>query len=228
MLLTEELTLLALDSESGRLRSRDDALDRGLAAALLLDLAQAGHIRIDDEAGVVLASTSPRFPVLGVGLSRLSGQMPLPVRDAIAELAPGLGVTVLEQLVEAGMVTREVHRTVVLKVIARWHPTASAAPDAVRDELTTLLTTTPDRPLTYREASLATVLGGARLLDLVQAGPSPVSDAAAYRWCDSVAAAVAPLADADEDAALVLAAVHDALASSGGAGLTPASAQSST
>lgn len=191
MLLAEELTLLALDPETGRLRGSESRVDHALAAALLLDLAHAGHIRHVPAADVVeFADTSPRQPLLGSGLSLLTGQMPLSVRDAIAYLATSLRADVFEGMAEKGLLRREVHRTLVLKILVRWYTASPETSEAVRADLQQIFVTAgaavpaADAELNTRAAGLLTVLDGADLLELVE--PRRPDAAQIRTWCATV------------------------------------------
>ncbi|KAA1424538.1 hypothetical protein FE697_000990 [Mumia zhuanghuii] len=219
MLLAEELTLLALDPQSGKLRNPDGRGARALAGALLLDLAHAGHVALEPGDILVLADTSPRQPLLGSGLSLLTGQVPLSVRDAVHHLAATLPETVLGSMATRGLLRREESRTVVLKIHVRWHPTAPAMSDAVRADLASILDSAgPEASssapvLGRREAGLLTVLGGADLLDFVE---TPTDAAAAARqrsWCADVAQGQRCLHSVADDVLAFQRAVHAGLTS---------------
>lgn len=187
MLLAEELTLLALDPESGRLRGREECVDHALAGAVLLDLAAAGHLRLEGDDVLALGDTAPKEPLLGSGLSLLTGQFPVGVRDAIRHLACTLRETVLESMAERGMLRRELHRTLVLKVLVRWYAASLDTSAAVRTDLQEIFATpgaaalASDADLEPRAAGLLTVLDGAGLLELVSQ-PDPVR---VRSWCET-------------------------------------------
>lgn len=189
MLLAEELTLLALDPETGMLRGREACVDHALAGAVLLDLAAAGHLRLDDDTMLVLGDTSPRSPLLGGGLSLLTGQLPVGVRDAIRHLAPTLRATVLESMAERGMLRREIHRSLVLKILVRWYTASPDTSDSVRADLETIFAAVggsapePGTDLEPRAAGLLTVLDGADLLELVS--PSQPDTTQVRSWCQT-------------------------------------------
>ncbi|MFD1824747.1 MULTISPECIES: GPP34 family phosphoprotein [Mumia] len=221
MLVAEELTLLALDPESGRMRANPSAVEQALAGALLLDLAQAGPLSLDSDGVIQLVSTGPSHPVLGSGLSRLTGQIPLKVRDAIHVLAPGLSETVLDTMAVRGLVRRDEHRTLVLKILVRWHMTAPAMADAARADLTSILATSSGTPasasdpvLGPREAALLTVLGGADLLALAETSRNPASAARMREWCADVAYGRNCLHSVPDNVLAFQRAVHAALATS--------------
>jgi hypothetical protein len=218
MLVVEELALLALDPESGRMRANTPAVEQALAGALLLDLAHEGHLRLDAAGSVELVSTGPRHPLLGYGLSRLTGQIPLGVRDAICHLSPRLSETVLDTMSARGLVRRDEHRTLVLKILVRWHMTAPAMADATRADLTSILATSSgshasssDPVLGPRESALLTVLGGADLLALAETSSKPASAARMRAWCADVAYGRDCLHHVPGDVLAFQRAVHDAL-----------------
>ncbi|WP_370616677.1 GOLPH3/VPS74 family protein [Mumia sp. Pv 4-285] len=187
MLLAEEFSLLALDPETGRLRGPDDRVTRALAGSLLLDLAHAGHVALEPGDVLVLADTSPRQPLLGSGLSLLTGQFPVTVRDAIGHLASTLRETVLESMAERGMLRREVHRTLVLKILVRWYAASPDTSESVRADLQQIFSIAgaappeADADLEPRPAGLLTVLDGADLLELVS--PTRPDREQVRSWC---------------------------------------------
>ncbi|MGH1563990.1 GPP34 family phosphoprotein [Mumia sp. DW29H23] len=220
MLLAEELTLLALDPETGRLRGREARVDHALAGALLLDLAAAGHLRLEPGDVLVLGDTSPKEPLLGSGLSLLTGQFPVGVCDAIRHLALTLRETVLDSMAERGMLRREVHRTLVLKILVRWYAASPDTSAVVREDLQQIFTTAgatapePGAELEPRAAGLVTVLDGADLLELVS--PARPDAAQVRSWCAT------PRAGGGDE---LRCAVHTALCSladsAGAAGVKP-------
>lgn len=221
MLVAEELALLALDPETGRTRANPSTVNRALAGALLLDLAHAGHLRLDASGSLELVNTAPTHPVLGCGLSRLTGQIPLQVRDAVHHLAPGLTETILDTMAARGLVRRDEHRTLVLKILVRWHMTAPAMAEATRADLTSILATSAgthasssDPVLGPRETALLTVLGGADLLSLAETSPDTAAVERMRTWCTDVAYGRDCLHSVPDDVLAFQRAVHAALSAS--------------
>lgn len=119
MLLAEELLLLALDDESGRVGVSQ--LDRGLAGAVLLELALLGRVRVaekgeDVRAGrLVLVPGSPLAqPVLAEGLAVLESREGRKPQHVIDKLAKGLRDRLADGLVHAGVLRHERHRVLGL------------------------------------------------------------------------------------------------------------------
>ena len=119
MLLAEELLLLALDDETGRITVSE--IDRGLAGAVLIELALLGRVRVAEKneavrAGrlMVVPGAEPGHPVLRSGLATLddrAGRKPQHVIDALAK---SLRDRLADSLVEAGVLRREKHKVLGL------------------------------------------------------------------------------------------------------------------
>src|ERR1044072_1714259 len=108
MLLAEELLLLALDDESGRVVVSE--IDRGLRGAVLLELALLGRVRVaekgeDVRAGrLVLVPGSPLpHPVLAEGLAVLEGREGRKPEHVIDKLTKGLRDRLADGLVQSGV-----------------------------------------------------------------------------------------------------------------------------
>jgi hypothetical protein len=115
MLLAEELLLLALDDETGRVGVNQ--IDRGLAGAVLLELALLGRVRVaekgeDVRAGrlVLVPGPPPSHPVLAEGLAVLDGREGRKPEHVIDKLAKGLRDRLADGLVHAGVLRHEKRR----------------------------------------------------------------------------------------------------------------------
>lgn len=119
MLLAEELLLLLLDDDTGRIRV--SAADKGLAGAVLIELALLERMAVaakDDtvRAGrlVLRPGPAPAHPVLVDALDVLStreGRKPDHVLDTLAK---GLRERLVDGLLEAGILRRERHKVLGL------------------------------------------------------------------------------------------------------------------
>jgi hypothetical protein len=119
MMLAEELLLLALDDESGKVVVSE--LDKGLAGAVLIELALLERVRVaekgeDVRAGrlVLESGPAPAHPVLAAGLDVLSGREGRKPDHVLDALAKGLRERLADGLVETGVVRRERHKVLGL------------------------------------------------------------------------------------------------------------------
>jgi hypothetical protein len=119
MLLAEELLLLALDDETGRITVSE--IDKGLAGAVLIELALLGRVRVAERNEsvrtgrlMVLPGAEPAHPVLLAGLATVddrAGRKPEHVIDALGR---SLRDRLADGLVEAGVLRREKHKVLGL------------------------------------------------------------------------------------------------------------------
>lgn len=160
MLLAEELLLLALDDESGKVRVSE--IDKGLAGAVLLELALLERVRVTERGEdvrrgrlVLRNGPAPEHPALAAGLdvlARREGRKPENVIDALAK---GLRDRVADGLVEAGVLRRESHRVLGLIPVRRLPAQDSTHETTVRGRIVSALDgATPDE----RTAALIALL----------------------------------------------------------------------
>jgi Golgi phosphoprotein 3 GPP34 len=119
MLLAEELLLLALDDETGKVVVSE--LDKGLAGAVLIELALTERVRVAEKgesvrAGrlVVKPGPAPGHPVLADALqlvARYEGRRP---KDVIGKLSQRLRERLADGLVATGVLRREKHKVLGL------------------------------------------------------------------------------------------------------------------
>lgn len=85
----EEILLLALDDETGRLLPLPDrALDFALAGAVLAELLFRGKLRIEEERVVRVQTAPPKDPVLREGLALIPGKEEgTPLQEILTRLA---------------------------------------------------------------------------------------------------------------------------------------------
>jgi hypothetical protein len=119
MLLAEELLLLALDDESGRITVSE--IDKGLAGAVLIELALLGRVRVAEKNEpvrrgrlMVLPGAEPGHPALLAGLVTVGDRAGRKPENVIDALGKGLRDRLADGLVEAGVLRREKHRVLGL------------------------------------------------------------------------------------------------------------------
>ncbi|MCO1657495.1 GOLPH3/VPS74 family protein [Pseudonocardia humida] len=121
--LAEDLVLLLVDPASGRLLAASSTLDRGLAGALLLDLALRERLAVEGRGRRVLISVvdpgATGEPVVDVALVEL-GRTPLRARDAVERLAGRVRGPVFERLTERGLLAPRRGRRWGLFPTAAW------------------------------------------------------------------------------------------------------------
>ncbi len=111
---SEEIVLLALDDNSGKLRPLPDrALDLAVAGALLMELAFANRIDTDDKQLHVFDRSPTGDALLDTVLSRLPTDENSTIRHALSRVAtdaPELRERLFNDLIEKGILRREEHR----------------------------------------------------------------------------------------------------------------------
>jgi hypothetical protein len=109
--LAEQLYLLALDDETGKLHAMPDrALDYALAGAILADLTRVGRIRVGQDAIHVLDATPVASEPEDFGLRNLVEGSVTSLRGALAHLAgdaQGLRRQLTDQLVRKGILREQ-------------------------------------------------------------------------------------------------------------------------
>jgi hypothetical protein len=165
--LSEEVLLLALDDEKGHVgMGVSGTLDTALAGALLLDLAIARRIKIEDKRVIVLEGPPLEDPVLNAGLSRiLQLGKPKKAESIIPKLAKGLRKRLLAQLVEKGIVREEEGRVFGFFPKNRYPELNGAVEDDLRRRLRNVILA--EREPDERTAAVAAVIQAADLETLI-------------------------------------------------------------
>jgi Golgi phosphoprotein 3 GPP34 len=137
--LAEDLLLLLLDDDSGRLITNAISVDHALAGAVLVDLVGAG--RVAEESGKlhVMDTASLDEPVLEAALERLAEKAPAKPQRAVEVLAKNVRGTVLDALAGRGLIRQDKDRVLGLFPRKTWPAVDSAHEDSVRAELTAAL-----------------------------------------------------------------------------------------
>ncbi|MEU6829132.1 GPP34 family phosphoprotein [Nocardia beijingensis] len=163
-LLAEDLMLLLLDERTGHSMADSTRTPRVLAGAVLLDLIEAGAIRLagpGDEAKpgrIVVSANRSADPILGDALARIEAGRPMQARAAIEKLSKGLQPKVLHRLADEGLVRVEHHRALGVFPRTAWVP--SEHRKVLRDRLTPPFAH-PDAPVEPRAAALISLLSAA-------------------------------------------------------------------
>jgi Golgi phosphoprotein 3 (GPP34) len=144
MLLAEELLLLALDDERGKVVVAE--LDKGLAGAVLIELALLERIRVaekgeDVRAGrlVLKPGAAPGHPVLDDALRLLSAKEGRKPKDVLGILAKGLRERLELLLVDAGVLRRETRKVLGFFPIERLPAQDSTHETTVRERIAAAL-----------------------------------------------------------------------------------------
>ncbi|MFO7193469.1 MAG: GPP34 family phosphoprotein [Thermocrispum agreste] len=123
MLLAEELLLLAYDDHTGR-QAWGSNIDYALAGAVLIELADLDHVRLDGtgrKARLVVRSTSPTgHPVLDAWQGKVADQAGRKPKDVVGKLATGLRERLLDHLAQRGILRKERDRILGLFPTTRW------------------------------------------------------------------------------------------------------------
>lgn len=126
MLLAEDLLLLLTDDKSGRVRGEAGP---GVGAALLIDLALMGRIRITEKGErdhkpdrVIIENPAPTdHPVLDAALAKISDR-PRAASDAVSRLDSGFTKPLLAGLAAQGLLTEEKQTFLGLPAGSKWAP----------------------------------------------------------------------------------------------------------
>ncbi|MGY5283622.1 GOLPH3/VPS74 family protein, partial [Nocardia gipuzkoensis] len=163
-LLAEDLMLLLLDERTGHSMADSTRTPRILAGAVLLDLIDAGAIRLagpGNEAKpgrIVVSANKSADPILGDALARIEAARPMKPRAAIEKLSKGLQPKVLHRLADEGLVRIEHHRALGIFPRTAWMPRGHRK--ELRDRLTPPFAH-PDAPVEPRAAALISLLSAA-------------------------------------------------------------------
>jgi hypothetical protein len=160
--LAEELLLLAYDDETGKATGSRIALDLGMAAAVLVELALAGRIVLADGQIVAVDTRPTGDPITDEVLAKVAADTPHTPASWVQRLRHGLRDRVLADLCARG-VMHDVDETTMEYIHLHRYPTVDKSVERdVRARLATALTgqdTLPDE----RTAALATIVAAVRM-----------------------------------------------------------------
>jgi hypothetical protein len=159
--LADELLLLAYDDETGRCSVSLIALDLGMAAAVLVDLALHGRIEVTNRAIVPVNPAPTGHSVDDEILGRICAEQPQPVAFWLQRLRHNLRPHVLESLISQGVI-RDQDETAWDIIHVHRYPTVDLSVEkGSRDRLAAALTgeAIPDE----RTAALATLVAAVRM-----------------------------------------------------------------
>lgn len=161
-LLAEDLLLLLLDDERGRLAAADTARPL-LGGALLVELALAGAVDVEPGAGrwrsakvVVTPGASGADPLLGRALAVVR-EKPRTAVALVDRIGKGVREELQDRLVSRGVLERREHRALGLFPVTRWPAADVEHERAVRDRLEAALVRGLDPD--PRTAALIALLG---------------------------------------------------------------------
>jgi hypothetical protein len=139
VLLVHDLMLLLLDDESGKQRPLT-ALPQLLAGALLVELAAAGVVDVDDRGRLLRAAApAPTEPLLADATRTVEDHLGKKPDRALRPLGNGVRERAVADLVGAGILTEQKHKTLGLFPTTR-HPAVSTAyEDELRARVTAVL-----------------------------------------------------------------------------------------
>lgn len=137
--LAEQLLLLALDDESGKLLPMPDrALDYALAGAILADLTRAGRIEVGKDSVEVIDSTPVESKPEDFGLLDLVGANVKSLQGSLSHLAGdahGLRKRLTDQLVEKGVLREENQEFLWVFHLSRYPLADPSSENAVKQRL---------------------------------------------------------------------------------------------
>lgn len=159
--LAEELLLLAYDDESGKATGSHIALDLGMAAAVLVELALAGRLAYASGTIVVTNAAPTGEPIADEILARVAADTPHTPASWVQRLRHGLRDRVLADLCARGVIC-DVDETTLGFIHLHRYPTVDATVEAeIRERLGRALT--GDEPPDERTAALATLVAAVRM-----------------------------------------------------------------
>jgi len=143
-LIAEDLLLLLLDDQSGKLETT--SVEPVLGGAVLIELAMNGLLDVRESDGmwarskvhVVSGSPRPQDRVLEDALQQI-GEKERTAQDLVGRLGKGLRDTLLDRLKGRGIVRLQEDRVLGLFPRKRWPAVDSSHEDAVRRDLTAAL-----------------------------------------------------------------------------------------
>ncbi len=164
--LVDELLLLAYDDASGRNRAYH--LELGLGGAVMLELAMAERIDIVDKKVHVLDAAPTGDAILDEVLRRIDQDKPRKPEVLVQRVGKGLTQTVLDDLVERGVLRFERDRLLGVFPFNRYLPDDPAVEADARSRLTAAVDagTAPDA----RTAALASLVHALKMHSIVFPG----------------------------------------------------------
>jgi hypothetical protein len=188
MTVAEDFVLLTLNEVDGSWLVGNVHLECGVAAAVLVELVEAGRITVDSDAVVVRDAAPTGLVTQDVALARIAAQDVHDPQWWVSALRRGAAESVLAQLVACGAVTEQRVRWLVFFSQLRHPPVDPAVRRLVRERLCAVLAGGPAdvRDLALLAIVHATGLSSTlfpgtdpadieRLID--EAGEGPVADA---------------------------------------------------
>jgi Golgi phosphoprotein 3 len=168
--LAEQLLLLALDDESGKLRPLPDrALDYALAGAILADLTRVNRIKVTRDSIEILDSTPVESKPEDFGLLDLAQADVTSLRGALSHLAGdahGLRKRLIEQLLEKGVLREQDKEILWVFHISRYPLADPTSENAVKQRLRNRIRM-KDLPLTEKDRVLISLVHICRMEDLL-------------------------------------------------------------
>lgn len=219
MLLADDLLLLAYDDETGQ-RTWSNDLDYALVGALLIDLADRGHVDVEGEGRKarlkVVRSDPTGHPVLDEWqekLAKYDGKRP---KDVVGKLYVKLRPQLLAHLAEQGILSEEKRKALGIFPTTRWPAADSSHEDELRRQLQNALVGGVDPE--PRTAALIALLHAIKSVDKVVSKPDrKVARERAKEIADGNWASDATKKAVEEMTAAVLVAVIVPAAVAGGA-----------
>lgn len=224
MLIAEDLLLLLTDDRSGRHLLDESALDRGLAGAVLLELATVGAVEIAGPGGqgrrghVVVRTQAPTSdPVLDAAVRRIVATGPRTPQALLPVLAKGLRPVLLARLTERGILRAREWRVLGIFLARTWPAVDSKHVERLRAALSEVLMMGREASahetalvsLLYATGSLTKVVSGAPTRELKCRAKTMARD-------DFAGAAVREAIRAVSSAVMVVAVAGDAGSDGGG------------
>jgi hypothetical protein len=150
VLIAEDLLLLLLDEESGKVAGSDTA-EVALGGAVLAELAILGAVTVDEQSSrfrspkVRVTGPAPEERVLADALG-IVGEKERTAQDLVTRLGKGLVKTLGDRLSDRGLVERQESRMLGILPRTRWPAADTSHEREVRRALTSVLVqgTTPD------------------------------------------------------------------------------------
>ncbi|WP_141577792.1 GPP34 family phosphoprotein [Actinomadura sp. WMMA1423] len=168
MTLAEEVMLLSLDDEKGDAKE-PSRVQWAVAGAMVVDLALAGRIDVEDERVHVRDPSPVGVPYLDAELADLAERGEAPKVKKVIEHARKTGVKGARQsLIDRGLVREEKKKVLGIFSVSRYPEADGAAERELRDRLEAVVEhgRSPDE----RTAALVALLHGARLRKLAFGG----------------------------------------------------------
>ena len=168
--LAEQVLLLALDDESGKLRPLPDrALDYALAGAILADLTRVKRIRVLRDSVEILDRTPVQSEPEDFGLLDLQQVEVTSLRGALSHLAgdaQGLRKRLIEQLLDKGVLREQDREILWVFHVSRYPLADPTSENAVKQRLRKHIRM-KDIPLTENDSVLISLVHICRMEDLL-------------------------------------------------------------